>query len=203
MRWLKRDLPDLKEAIEATMRIVQDGIRATEIIDHLRSLYKKSPPQRGLVDVNQIVREMLALLRVEASRYSIVTNSQLAPELPTLTADRVQLQQVFMNLMLNAIEAMKDAGGELTIKTELGGHGQLLISVRDTGVGLPADKAEEIFKAFFTTKPEGSGMGLAISRSIVESHGGRLWAAPNNGRGAIFQMTLPGDVTSSSPTESL
>jgi PAS domain S-box-containing protein len=195
IRWLKRDLPDVNEALGASMRIVKDGIRATEIIDHLRSLYKKSPPQRELVKVNDIVREMLVLLRAEANRYSIVTNSELAPELPKITADRVQLQQVFMNLMLNAIEAMKDTGGELTIKTELSREGRLLISVRDTGVGLPAEKTKEIFKAFFTTKPEGSGMGLAISRSIVESHGGRLWATPNEGRGASFHFSLPTTTT--------
>src|ERR1700676_1320489 len=140
IRWLKRDLPDVNEALEATMRIVKDGIRATEIIDHLRSLYTKGLPQRELVNVNEIVQEMLALLRAEANRYSIVTNSELAPELPKITADRVQLQQVFMNLMLNAIEAMKDTGGELTIKTELSREGRLLISVKDSGVGLPAEK---------------------------------------------------------------
>ena len=203
IRWLKRDLPDVNEALEASVRIVRDGIRATEIIDHLRLLYKKSTPQRELVDVNDIVREILALLRVEASRCSIATNSKLAPELPSITADRVQLQQVLMNLMLNAIEAMKDAGGELTIKTELDQEGRLLISVRDTGVGLPNEKTEEIFKAFFTTKPEGSGMGLAISRSIVESHGGRLWATPNDRLGTTFQMILPTEVISSSPSRSL
>jgi len=200
IRWLKRDQPDVDEALEATMRLVKDGTRATEIIDRLRSLYKKSPPQRELVDVNEIVREMLALLRGEANRYSIVTRSDLAPDLPKITADRVQLQQVFMNLMLNAIEAMKDTGGELKIKTELGQEGSLLISVSDTGVGLPAENINEIFNAFFTTKPEGSGMGLAISRSIIESHGGRLWATGNDGRGATFQLTLPAEVTASSPT---
>src|ERR1700751_571608 len=200
IRWLKRDQPDMGEALEATMRIVKDGTRATEIIDRLRSLYKKSPPQRELVDVNEVVREMLGLLRSEANRYSIVTRSALAPDLPKITADRVQLQQVFMNLILNAIEAMKDTGGDLTIKTELGQEGPLLISVSDTGVGLPAENRDEIFNAFFTTKPEGSGMGLAISRSIVESHGGRLWATPNDGRGATFQLTLPAEVTASSPT---
>jgi PAS domain S-box-containing protein len=200
IRWLKRDRPDVEEALEAAMRIVNDGTRATEIIDRLRSLYKKSPPQRELVDVNEIVGEMLVLLRGEANRYSIVTRSELAPDLPKITADRVQLQQVFMNLMLNAIEAMKDTGGELTIKTELGQGGQLLISVSDTGVGLPAEKTDEIFNAFFTTKPEGSGMGLAISRSIIESHGGRLWATANDGRGATFQLTLPAEVTASSPS---
>lgn len=199
VRWLKRDLPDVNEALEASMRIVKDGIRAAEIIDHLRSLYKKSPPQRELVDVNEIVQEMLALLRTEANRYSIVTNSELAPDLPKITADRVQLQQVFMNLMLNAIEAMKDTGGELKIKTELGQERSLLISVSDTGVGLPAENANEIFNAFFTTKSEGSGMGLAISRSIIESHGGRLWATDNDKRGATFQLTLPAEATASSP----
>ena len=200
IRWLKRDQPDVDEALEATMRLVKDGTRATEIIDRLRSLYKKSPPQRELVDVNEIVREMPALLRGEANRYSIVTRLDLAPDLPKITADRVQLQQVFMNLMLNAIDAMKDTGGELKIKTELGQEGSLLISVSDTGVGLPAENINEIFNAFFTTKPEGSGMGLAISRSIIESHGGRLWATGNDGRGATFQLTLPAEVTASSPT---
>jgi PAS domain S-box-containing protein len=200
VRWLKRDQPDVDEALEATMRLVKDGTRATEIIDRLRSLYKKSPPQRELVDVNEIVREMPALLRGEANRYSIVTRLDLAPDLPNITADRVQLQQVFMNLMLNAIEAMKDTGGELKIKTELGQEGSVLISVSDTGVGLPAENINEIFNAFFTTKPEGSGMGLAISRSIIESHGGRLWATGNDGRGATFQLTLPAEVTASSPT---
>src|SRR6201993_3574731 len=141
---------------------------------------------------------MPALLRGEANRYSIVTRLDLAPDLPKITADRVQFQQVFMNLMLNAIEAMKDTGGELAIKTELGQDGQLLISVSDTGVGLPAGKTDEIFDAFFTTKPQGSGMGLAISRSIIESHGGRLWASANDGRGATFQITLPAEVTAPS-----
>jgi PAS domain S-box-containing protein len=200
MRWLKRDQPDVDEALEATMRLVKDATRATEIIDRLRSLYKKSPPQRELVDVNEIVREMPALLWGEANRYSIVTRLDLAPDLPKITADRVQLQQVFMNLMLNAIEAMKDTGGELKIKTELAQEGSVLISVSDTGVGLPAENINEIFNAFFTTKPEGSGMGLAISRSIVESHGGRMWATGNDEGGATFQLTLPAEVTASSPT---
>jgi signal transduction histidine kinase len=142
---------------------------------------------------------MFVLLRSEANRYSINMRTDLASELPTVTADRVQLQQVLMNLMLNGIEAMNDTGGELTIKTELGQDGQLLISVSDTGVGLPAEKTGQIFQAFFTTKPQGSGMGLAICRSIIESHGGRLWANANNGRGATFQFTLPADVKTSSP----
>jgi signal transduction histidine kinase len=134
---------------------------------------------------------MLVLLRGEANRYSISMRTELTPDLPKITADRVQLQQVFVNLMLNSIEAMKDTAGELTIKTELALGDQLLISVTDTGVGLPNEQTEEIFNAFFTTKPQGSGMGLSISRSIVESHGGRLWAADNSPRGARLCFTLP------------
>jgi PAS domain S-box-containing protein len=199
LRWLTRDQPDVGEAREATLRAMKDSTRAAEIIDRLRSLYKKgAPPEHELLDVNELVGEMLVLLRSEANRYSINMRTELASELPTVTADRVQLQQVLMNLMLNGIEAMKDTGGELTIKTELGQDGQLLISVSDTGVGLPADKTEQIFNAFFTTKSQGSGMGLAISRSIIESHGGRMWANANNGRGATFQFTLPAEVKRSS-----
>jgi PAS domain S-box-containing protein len=189
--WLKRDQPEVDEALEATMRIVEDGTRATEIIDRLRSLYKKSPPQRELVEVNAIIHEMVELLRAEGNQYAVSIRTDLVADLPTITADRVQLQQVFMNLILNAIEAMKETGGVLTVKTQLGQHGQMLISVSDTGVGLPKEKTEQIFDAFFTTKPQGSGMGLSISRSIVESHGGHLWATANNGRGATFHFTLP------------
>jgi signal transduction histidine kinase len=135
---------------------------------------------------------MIVLLRGEANRYSISIRTELAEDLPKVMADRVQLQQVLMNLMLNGIDAMKETagGGELTIKSEAS-DSQLLISVSDTGVGLPPEQPERIFKAFFTTKDNGTGMGLPISRSIIESHGGRLWAAGAPGRGATFQFTLP------------
>jgi len=148
--------------------------------------------------VNEIIHEIFTLLQGEAIRYSIAMRSELADELPKVEADRVQLQQVFMNLMLNAIEAMRDEGGELTVKSQRQ-DGQLLFSVRDTGPGLPVGKVDQIFSAFFTTKPQGSGMGLAISRTIVESHGGRLWATANDGRGATFGFTLPTEVRESSP----
>jgi PAS domain S-box-containing protein len=191
LRWLKRDQPDIEEASEAVTRIVEDGNRAAEIINRLRSFYKKgAPPERELVDVNEVIDEMLVLLHSEANRYSIPMRTDLAADLPKVSADRVQLQQVLLNLMLNGIEAMKDSEGELTIQSQLGNNGQLLISISDTGVGLPAEKADQIFNAFFTTKPQGSGMGLAISRSIVQSHGGRLWATTNSGRGATFHFTL-------------
>jgi PAS domain S-box-containing protein len=191
LRWLQRDPPDLTEVRKGTERIIEAGIFASEIINRLRSLYKKAPPKRELVAINEVIGEMVRLLRSEANEYAVSIRTDLAADLPKITADRVQLQQVLMNLMLNGIEAMKETGGVLTVKTGRGEGGGVLISVSDTGVGLPAGRADEVFNAFFTTKPQGSGMGLAISRSIVESHGGRLWAASHDGRGATFHFTLP------------
>jgi PAS domain S-box-containing protein len=189
-RWLKCDQPDLEEVRLSAERIEKDGARATEIIDRLRSLYKKTPPKRELVDVNETIGEMALMMRGEATRFGVSIRTDLGAGLPKITADRVQLQQVLMNLMLNGIEAMNDTGGVLTVKSEPP-DGQVVISVSDTGVGLPAGKADRIFDAFFTTKPQGSGMGLAISRSIIESHDGRLWATPNDGPGASFHFSLP------------
>ena len=195
LRWLGRDQPDVAEAREAASRIVNDVTRAADIIGSISLLFKKGALQRELVDVNEIIREMIVLLRSEGNRYSISIRTELAEELPKVMADRIQLQQVFMNLMLNGIDAMREAtgGSELTIKSETG-DGQLLISVSDTGVGLPQEQADRIFTAFFTTKDNGTGMGLPISRSIIESHGGRLWATGASGRGATFQFTLPATV---------
>jgi PAS domain S-box-containing protein len=192
LRWLMRDQPDLEEVREAAARIVRDGTRAAEIIKSLQSFYKKgAPAQPELVDVTEIIQEMTALLRNEASRWSISVHLELADGIPKAVADRVQLQQVFMNLMLNAIEAMRETAGKLEIRSQMDREGQLLISVSDTGVGLPSEKGDKIFDAFFTTKPQGTGMGLAITRSIIEAHGGRLWATGNPARGATFQFTLP------------
>jgi PAS domain S-box-containing protein len=198
VEWLAHEPPNLDRARAAAARIDKYGNRAAEIIDRIRSFYKKAPPQRELVDVNGIIHEMLTLLEDEAYRSSVAMHTDLSTELPKIMVDRVQLQQVFMNLMLNAIEAMTDSGGELMVKSELQ-DGQLQFSVSDTGVGLPMEKMDQIFSAFFTTKSQGSGMGLAISRSIVESHGGHLWASANSGRGATFHFTLPTGVTKSSP----
>ena len=193
LRWLMRDQPDLEEAREAASRIVKDATRAADIISRIRLLFKKVSPQRELVDVNEVIREMTILLRNEASRYSISVRTELEADFPLVVGDRVQLQQVFMNLILNAIDAVKDVDGtrELTIKSQREENDQLLVSVSDTGVGLPPQQADQIFNAFFTTKLHGTGMGLRISRSIVESHGGRLWAADNPPRGASFHLTLP------------
>jgi C4-dicarboxylate-specific signal transduction histidine kinase len=193
LRWLTRDSPDVEEARAAAIRIVNDGRRAAEIISRIRLLFKKGTPEQEPVDVNEITREMIVLLRGEATRYSISVQMELASDLPQVMGDRVQLQQVLMNLIMNGIDAMKDVDRtrELSVKSQRAENEQLLITVSDTGVGLPPQQADEIFNAFFTTKLNGTGMGLRISRSIVESHGGRLWAANNSPRGASFHVTLP------------
>src|SRR3989441_2918031 len=192
-RWLAGDTPNIEEARAAAMRIVKDGKRAGEIITRIRQLFKKGTSQRELVDVNEIIQEMIVLLRGETTRYNILVGTDLAADLPQVIGDRVQLQQVLMNLIINGIEAMKDADGtrELTIKSNRAETNQVLVSVNDTGAGLPLQQTDQIFTAFFTTKPHGTGMGLSISRSIVESHGGRLWATNNSPRGASFCFALP------------
>ena len=200
LRWLDRAEPEIGEACEAASRLVKDVTRAADIINRIGSLFKKGSPQRESVDVNQLIREMIELLRSEASRYSISICAELAPELPMILGDVVQLRQVLMNLMLNGIDAMGDEGADrkLTIKSEEDDKGQIRISVSDTGVGLQPQQLEQVFNTFFTTKAQGLGMGLPISRSIVESHGGRLWASANPQRGATFHFTLPIEITASS-----
>ena len=196
VRWLTREHPDLEEACAAAMRVVKDVTRASEIISRIRVLFHKGTPERESVDVNPVIGEMVLLLSGEAARHNISVRTELASELPKVMADRVQLQQVLMNLMINGIDAMKDMNGtrELVINSQRADNYQLLVSVSDTGVGLPPEQTDEIFSPFFTTKPHGTGMGLRISRSIVESHGGRLWAAPNPPRGASFFFTLSANV---------
>jgi PAS domain S-box-containing protein len=189
-RWLSRETPDVAEACVDASAMVEAAMRAAEIIDRVRSLYRRGPPQEEPVQLNEIVREMTVLLSETANRGSISLRTALDPGLPATTADRVQLQQVLMNLMINGIEAMGDTGGELTVTSKRSEDGQLLISVTDSGTGLP-DDSERIFEAFFTTKPQGTGMGLSISRRIVELHGGRLWASRNTGRGATFHFAMP------------
>ncbi len=193
LRWLAGDTPNIEEARAAAMRIVKDVKRAGEIISHVRQLFQKGTSQRELVDVNEIIREMIVLLRGETTRYNILVATDLAAGLSRFMADRVQLQQVLMNLMINSIEAMKDATGprELYVKSQSAEGSQLVVSVSDTGVGLPPQHADQIFDPFFTTKGDGTGMGLRISRSIIESHGGRLWASDNSSHGASFHFTLP------------
>jgi C4-dicarboxylate-specific signal transduction histidine kinase len=196
IHWLEADVPNIEKARAAAARIVKDGARAAEIIARIRLLFQKGTQQLELVDVNEVIEEMILLLHGETTRYAISVRTDLATDLPQVMGDRVQLQQVMMNLMVNSIDAMKDVDGtrELTIKSQRAEDEQVLMSISDTGVGLPPQQADQIFNAFFTTKPHGTGMGLRISRSIIESHGGRLWAADNSPRGASFYLTLPAKV---------
>ncbi len=193
LRWLAGDTPNIEKARAAAKRIVRDGTRAADIITRIRLLFSKDTSQRELVDVNEVIREMIVLLRSEATLYAISVRTELAADLPHVMADRVQLQQVTMNLIINSIDAMKDVDGtrELDISSRRTENEQVMICVSDTGVGLPPQQADQIFDAFFTTKLHGIGMGLSISRSIVEAHDGRLWAADNSPHGASFHLLLP------------
>jgi signal transduction histidine kinase len=199
LRWLQRDPPDLTPVRKGTESIIEAGTLASEIIDRLRSLYKKSPPKRELVAINEVISDMAGMLRSEARKHGVSIRTNLKDDLPMTAADRVQIQQVLMNLMLSGIKAITDAGGVVTVKSQLGEDGQIEISVNDTGPGPPLGKDDQIFDAFFTEKPQGSGMGLAISKSIVESHGGRIWANGDGGRGATFHFTLPAAPAETSP----
>jgi signal transduction histidine kinase len=190
LRWLSRDEPDIDEAKAAADRAVKDITRTSEIISRVRSLFKNDVQQREPLDVNELVDEMVPLLRSEAHRVGVPIQTELACGLAKVSADRVQVQQVLMNLMLNGIEAMNETRGPLIVTSRADGH-DVLISVSDSGVGLPQGAADRMFQAFFTTKPQGTGMGLSISRSIIESHGGRLWAEANASGGATFSFTLP------------
>jgi PAS domain S-box-containing protein len=192
LRWLDREVPDLAEARAAASRAADDSNRVAEIVSRVRSLFQRATPRREPTDLNLVVQEIVSVLRVEANRHAVTVRSVLGPALPPVLADRVQLQQVLLNLIVNAIDAMKGAPPPraLTIATRAG-EGGCVVSVSDTGPGLPTDQPDRIFDAFFTTKPDGTGMGLAISRSIVESHGGKLWAEPGSDRGATFHFTIP------------
>ena len=191
LEWLAREEPDLAEVREAATEMVNEARRAAEIITRVRSLFKKEDTKREVLDLNEVINGTVILIGEEANRGAILLRTELAEELPRILADRVQLQQVLINLMLNGLEAMNGSGGELIIRSQRDQEGRPLISVSDAGMGLPAGAADKIFDAFFTTKSQGTGMGLAISRSIIESHGGRLWASSNAGPGATLYFSLP------------
>jgi PAS domain S-box-containing protein len=192
LRRLDREEPDLEGARAAATRIIRDANRAAEIIDRIKLFFRKGVVTKEPVDINELIREMEILLRNEAIEHAISVQTKLAADLPLIVADRVQLQQVLMNLMINGIDAMKDVDGprQLTLGTHSESNEQLQVSVEDTGIGLPLDQKAQIFNAFFTTKEHGTGMGLRISQTIIEAHGGRLWAADNHPRGASFHFTL-------------
>ena len=199
--WLGADPPNQEQVRQTLNYIVNDGMRAGEVIDRIRGLIKKAPPKRESLEINKAVREVAALTRGEVLKNRVKVRTQLDERLPPIQADRVQLQQVLLNLIMNGIEAMRgvpEGSRELTITTARSGAGSIVVTLHDTGPGLDAEEVDRLFEAFFTTKAEGMGMGLAISRSIIEAHGGRLWASANAQRGATFQFTLPlvvGEIT--------
>jgi signal transduction histidine kinase len=209
LRWLAGDSPNLDETREAIRRIIRDGKRADEIVGRIRALARKAPPQPGWLDLNQTIGEITAMLRGELHRHRVSLQTRLANNLPALWGDRIQLQQVLLNLLMNGIEALSGVGEgprELMVSSQKGtetagesGEGtpeitagpHVLVTVRDTGPGLDPQELERLFEAFYTTKPQGLGMGLAISRSIIQAHGGRLWAGASPPRGAVFAFALP------------
>jgi C4-dicarboxylate-specific signal transduction histidine kinase len=194
LRWLGGATPNLLEGRQAVERIIKDSYRASEVISRIRTLVKKTPPRNDWLDVNESIVEVLALAQNEANRNSVSLQQQLAPDLPRVRGDKVQLQQVILNLIINGLEAIaksKDGVRELSVSSGVDEKNNVIVAVRDSGEGLDTANLDRVFDAFFTTKADGMGMGLAISRTIIESHGGRLWAGPNSPKGAVFQFTLP------------
>jgi signal transduction histidine kinase len=199
LRWIDREPATLPTTLPTTLgevrrvllRIIKDARRAASIVERNRALSSARTPRRELVDLNDVIRDMVTMLREEANYHGIAIISELEPAFLTTTADRVQLQQVLLNLMLNGIEAMHAGSGELRVTSKRTEDDQLMVAVSDCGIGFPSESSERIFEAFFTTKAQGTGMGLCISRRIIEAHGGRLWASLNTGRGATFQFMLP------------
>jgi signal transduction histidine kinase len=201
LHWLEDKTLDLTKARAAAARAVRDAERASDIITRIRALMTKSKTQKVQVDMNGLIREVLALTYNELVKRQVSTRTVLATALPPVFGDPVQLQQLILNLIMNGIEAMNEVAGrpkELTIETRGEATDQVLVEVRDSGVGLNPEAADQIFNAFFTTKPEGTGMGLAICRSIVEAHGGRIWAKAGSPHGTVFQFTLPTNDTGKS-----
>ena len=199
LRWLGGQQPNFGEAKSAVERIIKDSYRASEVISRIRTLVKKAPPQNDRVDLNEVIIEVFVLAQSEARRNRVSLQRELRNDLPLVRGDRVQLQQVILNLIVNGLEAIaknRDSARELIVRSDLDDAGKVIIAVSDSGEGLDAANSEHLFDAFFTTKPDGMGMGLAICRTIIESHGGRLWATANSPKGAVFQFTLPASAES-------
>ena len=204
LRWLGAQPPDLEEVRQALGRIIKNGGRAGDVIGRIRALIKKAPPRKDRFDLNEAILDVIALTRSEVLKHGVSLQTQLLTGLPAVDGDRIQLQQVILNLIFNAVEAMSDideGARELRINTETDAAGGVLVTVRDTGPGLDATSVDRLFEAFYTTKPGGMGMGLSICRSIIEAHGGRLWACANEPGGAVFQFTLPPQMAETIPAE--
>jgi C4-dicarboxylate-specific signal transduction histidine kinase len=196
MMWLSSEPPNLEEARAAVECIAQEGTRASDVVRHIRAMFTKAAPERSKVQVNDLIREVGALVEGAAMRNQVLVQTELSSDLPATVGDRVQLQQVIVNLILNGIEAMSDVADRprrLFIRSQMQNSSEVLVAVRDCGVGIAPKDERRIFDAFFTTKAQGMGMGLSISHSIIEAHGGRLWASSNSDYGATLQFTLPAD----------
>jgi C4-dicarboxylate-specific signal transduction histidine kinase len=194
LRWLGAQSPNLEEVRQALNSIVTDANRAGEVIGRIRTLIRKAPRRKDRIDVNDAVREVIELTRGEVIKNAVSVHTELADGLPLIEGDRVEVQQVILNLIMNAIEAMSGMSGrarELRIASCQPGPNRMLVAVTDLGPGLAPDCLERVFDSFYTTKPGGLGLGLSICRSIIEAHGGRLWASANVPRGAIFQFIVP------------
>jgi PAS domain S-box-containing protein len=194
LRWLQRDVPQLDEVRSAIERMIRDGKRASQVIQRLRALARKAPMQATPLDLNEVINEAASLVQREVLNYHIALQLELAPDLPPVLGDRVELQQVIINLMINGMQAMEavvDRPRSLVVRSDVHGAQEILVLVQDSGTGIAPDDMKRLFKTFFTTKPNGMGMGLSICRSIIEAHGGRVWASSNAGPGTSFQFTLP------------
>jgi signal transduction histidine kinase len=200
LRWLGADPPDIEETRQALGRILNDGDRAGQVISRIRALARKVPPRKDRLNINELIVEVIALTRIEAERRRVAVHTSLGRGLPAVTGDRIQLQQVILNLIVNAIEAMSElseGSRALIIRSARSDANAIVVDVQDTGPGFTPDQARHFFNAFYTTKPDGIGMGLAICRSIIEAHDGRLWVEPSPARGAIFRFSLPIDAQGS------
>ncbi len=194
LRMLAADPPNVAGALETAQRTIRDGNRATDVIVRLRSLFSARVGTTELVDLNEAAREAVTLSLTDLERGSVIWQLELADRLPLVPADRIQIQQVILNLLQNAVDAMSEVNGrpkQLTVRTERTQRGSICLSVEDTGTGIDPNKAERLFDPFFTTKITGMGIGLFVSRAIIESHHGRLWAAPNDGPGTTFSFSIP------------
>jgi C4-dicarboxylate-specific signal transduction histidine kinase len=198
LRWLTNPIPDLDEARETVRAVVEDGRRAAEVFRSIRSLVQRAEPRMGTLDINDVIEEVLVLARGELQNQNVLVRADLKATLPRLRGDRVQLQQVLLNLVTNAIQAMSGVTNRprvLTIRSQLCERDDVLVEVEDSGIGLDPNSIDQIFESMFTTKPDGMGMGLSISKSIIAAHGGRLWASQTDRFGAIFRMVLPANAS--------
>ena len=194
LRWLAANPPNVEAARRSVERMIDDGNRAADVIRRIRDMVRKSPPRKDAFNINDTIMEVLALIRTELSRNDISPRAELSNDLPVVWGDRIQLQQVILNLVMNAIEAMSEVSPtqrKLLIASVKVGSNGVLVRIQDSGIGLDGESLDRLFEAFFTTKARGMGMGLAVSQTILQAHGGRLWATPNASHGATFQFTLP------------